>query len=217
MITLPDFMIIGAQKCGTSAMWHTITDHPDVAKTKKEKKYFTRNWAKGINWYSEMMVPGKLNGDASPDYLLSREAPSRISGTVPDVKLIVSFRNPVHRAYSQYQHNKPKIGNNSFEEELDSKSEYLERGRYAEQMKRWLSRFTLNQFLIIEFDSFKENNEAAFKKIGEFIGVDLTGFKAKKRYGSYQKMNPQTKERLVEYYEPFNQQLYELIDQDFDW
>lgn len=217
MNVLPDFIIIGAQKCGTSAMYHTITDHPQIAKTKKEKRFFSRHWDKGIDWYSKMMAPGKLNGDASPDYLLSSEAPSRISETVPNVKLIVSFRNPVDRAYSQYQHNKPKIGENTFEEELERNTEYLDRGRYAEQMKRWLKYFPLDRFLIINFEDFKKDNESTFKKIGHFIGVNLSGHVTKERHSKYKDMDPETRERLVVYYKPFNKELYNLISQDFEW
>lgn len=217
MMVLPEFIIIGAQKCGTSALWHTITDHPDVGKTKKEKRFFNKHFHKGLPHYSSMFIPGKINGDASPDYLISDEVPNRLCKTVPDVKLIVSFRNPTERAYSQYQHNKPKIGLATFEEELAIREEYIARGEYAKQMKRWLQFFPLEQFLFIKFEDFRLDNKRVFEEVGKFIGIDLKGYAAIERYKPYDPMKESTKKRLDKHFKPLNEDLYNMLNIDFQW
>jgi hypothetical protein len=109
--TLPDFVIIGAQKCGTTFLYQLLVQHPQVKPAfAKEIHYFDLNFRKGDNWYRSyfplQMRNGRkyITGEASPYYLFHPHAPRRASAIVPDAKLIVLLRNPVDRAYSHYQH-----------------------------------------------------------------------------------------------------------------
>jgi hypothetical protein len=115
---LPDFLIIGAQRCGTTSLQRYLIQHPCVAPSfRKEVHFFDRNLQKGIAWYRAHFpsLPYKyfvtrilrrrfLTGEASAAYLFYPHAPKKIFETVPRVKLIVLLRNPVDRAYSHYQH-----------------------------------------------------------------------------------------------------------------
>lgn len=102
---LPDFFIIGAQKCGTTSMWRILTTHPSIDRTEKEKNFFVGDNYKEINLYSEKFRdPKKINGDASNTYLFYNLVPKRIKEFLPNAKFIVSLRNPIDRAYSQYHH-----------------------------------------------------------------------------------------------------------------
>jgi hypothetical protein len=118
MRTLPDFIIIGGQRCGTTSLYNYLVEHPQVSPAfMKETHFFTRNYRKGLNWYRANFPPlwyrnrtqrrdgtDLVSGEATPYYLFYPHTPQRVSKAVPDAKLIVLLRNPVDRAYSQYHH-----------------------------------------------------------------------------------------------------------------
>ena len=107
---LPEFMIIGAQKGGTTSLFHYLTACPDVlGPLKKELHYYDHNFERGERWYrSNFPVrpdeDGWAVGESSPYYLLHPTVPSRVAGHLPATRLIVLLRNPVSRAYSHYHH-----------------------------------------------------------------------------------------------------------------
>ena len=110
---LPDFVIIGAQKSGTSSLYDFVVQHPAILPAaKKELHYFSLGYKKGEYWY-RLRFPIRasqklLSGEASPIYLFYPMVPGRMKKLLPDVKLIVILRNPVDRAYSHYHDTKRK-------------------------------------------------------------------------------------------------------------
>ena len=113
---LPDFLIIGAQKAGTSSLYSYIVQHPQIAGSYKKEVHFfdggldprVDSFKKGIFWY-QAHFPLKasrniLTFEASPLYLYNPLVPERIANALPHVKLIVLLRNPIERAISQYFH-----------------------------------------------------------------------------------------------------------------
>jgi len=235
-MTLPDFLIIGGQKCGTSAIWHSIVTHPDVDPTKKEKNFFNFYWHKGLDFYSDMFKdPNKINGDASPGYLFSPDVPERVKEVIPNTKIIVSLRNPIDRAYSQYNHQLPnysrpkywikKLGRFSdeyekvptFEEALDMQKDFIERGYYADQLKLWFNHFPKDQFLIIKFEDFVLNNQQTMTDIQEFLELKVINLNPNKRFSGYDDMQPKTRRFLKKHFNSHNQKLNELLNKDFDW
>ncbi len=114
-IKAPDFIIIGAQKCGTSTLFRNLRKHPETyLHRKKELHFFDENYSNGLEWYlkyfNDKKKPNKpfCTGEASPYYFFHPLASSRIFETFPGIKLILLLRNPVSRAYSQYHHMKRK-------------------------------------------------------------------------------------------------------------
>jgi hypothetical protein len=115
---LPDFLIIGAQRCGTTSLQRYLIQHPSIAPAfRKEVHYFDKNLKKGVTWYrthfpsapykhfvTKVLRRQFLTGEASAAYLFYPHAPKKVLETVPRAKLIVLLRNPVDRAYSHYQH-----------------------------------------------------------------------------------------------------------------
>jgi len=108
---LPDSLIIGAQRAGTSSMFRLLKLHPQIyGSAKKEVHFFDRNYSKGVNWYrSHFPLRQKLKGgwvtfEATPCYLMFPHAAERISQLLPNIKFIVMLRNPVDRAISHYFH-----------------------------------------------------------------------------------------------------------------
>lgn len=123
----PDFLIIGAQKCGTTSLFYYLSQHPDLNIPKeKEIHFFDLEYDKGVEWYyslfpKKQFLKTKLTGEASPYYLFHPLVPERVVKYLPKVKIIVLLRNPVDRAYSHFMHQK-KLKNediNSFEEAIE--------------------------------------------------------------------------------------------------
>ena len=114
--TLPDFLIIGSAKCGTSSLYEYLIKHPNIESAiGKEINYFDMQYEKGINWYktyfpslihkniSKNIFHKKLiTGEATPRYIDHPLAIKRIKNNLPNIKLIVMLRNPVDRAYSHW-------------------------------------------------------------------------------------------------------------------
>jgi hypothetical protein len=108
---LPNFLIIGVMKGGTTSLFKYLAEHPQVAAPfRKEIKFFDSNYSYGLGWYrahfplASSLRNGLLSGEASPYYIFHPTAPERIHSALPDTKLIVLLRNPVERAFSHYQH-----------------------------------------------------------------------------------------------------------------
>jgi hypothetical protein len=109
---LPDFLIIGVQKGGTTSLFDYLSHHPNVLPAfRKEINYFDFNYPWGLNWYQanfplrrRLVSRQAITGEASPNYIFHPISPALIARTLPGIKLIVLLRNPVDRAYSQYHH-----------------------------------------------------------------------------------------------------------------
>lgn len=112
---LPDFVIVGAMKCGTTSLFQYLAQHPDIiVSKKKEIHYFDFGYSNGLKWYRRQF-PTKIQkikrqlsgrrtvtGEASPYYMFHPHACKRMAALLPDAKLIVLLRNPVDRAFSHY-------------------------------------------------------------------------------------------------------------------
>lgn len=113
--TLPDFVIIGGQRCGTTSLYNYLLEHPCVTGSfAKEVHYFDDNYSKGETWYRAHFVTNLkaekvreaegcfMTGEATPYYLFHPLAPERFADLLPKCKIIVLLRNPVDRAYSHF-------------------------------------------------------------------------------------------------------------------
>lgn len=245
---LPDFVIIGAQKCGTTALYNYVAEHPDVAPSlTKEIHFFDNHFHRGERWYkahfpTRRFGSHRMCGEASPAYLLHPTAPRRMAECLPEARLIVLVRNPSDRAYSHFQHNVRKgresLGfEESFEIELERLASgitpmlddeayfqhyhqysYLLRGCYAAQLARWFKHFHHDRVLILECRDLLMEPATTFRTTLEFLGLSPfePDYKIHHHYG-YSKIDPSLRTRLVEFFKPHNERLYELVGQDFGW
>lgn len=115
---MPDFIIIGTQRGGTTSLYNYLAHHPNIAAASiKEVHFFDKNYFKGLTWYraqfpsimqkyytEHIRKQEFVTGEATPYYLFHPHVPARVANVMPHVKLIVQLRNPVDRAYSQYYH-----------------------------------------------------------------------------------------------------------------
>jgi len=116
---LPDFIIIGVQRGGTTSLYKYMTKHPKIIPAlKKEIHFFDNKFGKGLSWYESQFMQNPffcllkrkrksedtITGEASPYYIYHPHVPKRISKILPNVKLIAILRNPIERAFSHYNH-----------------------------------------------------------------------------------------------------------------
>jgi hypothetical protein len=234
---LPDFLIIGAAKSGTTTLYlyRLLGTNPYVhAAAHKEIHYFDRNFGMGLEWYRWHFRPRKRRGDrrtitgeASPSYLFDERVPQRVFKDLPAAKLIALLRNPVDRAYSHYQHAvRSRNMSLSFEQVIDKEMSgdrsrgYLARGIYVDQLKRWHQFFDRERLLVVESGDFFNNTQDTLKRVLGFL--DLPEWEPDKvpvsnRGRHKQPMSRETRERLREYFEPHNQRLYDYLGLDFGW
>ena len=162
---LPDFIIIGAQKCGTTYLYDQIVQHPGVTGARtKEIHFFDAYYRRGLGWY-RAFFPRKraggaagdfLTGEASPSYLFHPHTAGRARQAVPQAKLIAILRNPVDRAYSHYHH-EVRLGYEalSFEDALAQ-----ENRRVAGELERMLADDSYHSHHYMHF---------AYKKKGAYV------------------------------------------------
>ena len=260
--TLPDFVVIGTMKGGTSFFYHLLSKHPLVQPAaSKELHFFDAHFNLGVEWYRRCFPAprlkdgrGTITGEATP-YMAHRLAPERMAKVVPEARLIALLRNPVDRAYSHYhQILRHWSENRTFEEViglkgtgrtrqarqlgeegetpgrknraggLDEYSGYLSRGVYVDQLVRWSELFSKEQILVLKSEDFFEHQWANLKTAFEFLGLPEWEPEAseivprKRNKGSYEEeMDPATRRRLEEYFEPHNRRLYDYLGVDFGW
>ena len=258
MRVLPDFLIVGAQKCGTSSLYRNLINHPSIAPAfVKEVHFFNNHFQKGMDWYRTYFpsVPYKyyitqiqkrdfVTGEATPGYIFHPHAPRRISESLPHVKLIVLFRNPVDRAYSHYYHEvRKKREPLSFEVAIKMEEErlrgefdkfmkdehhysfnylhysYLLKGVYVDQLKLLNNYFPKEQILILKSEDFFKDPQASFDRVLQFLGLPVWQVKdfKKQNVGYYPKMDAVMRNRLVDYFVPHNHRLYEYVGTNFGW
>ena len=121
--SLPDFIILGAARCGTTTMYDLITSHPTIKPAlRKEIGYFSTHYDFGTPWYKSNFPLSRDNvitGEATPRYLPDPKVPPRMAKLLPNTKLIILLRNPVDRAYSYYNMRRSQgYDKMSFEESL---------------------------------------------------------------------------------------------------
>jgi hypothetical protein len=255
----PTFLIIGAQKSGTTSLFSYLTAHPAVVgSTRKEVHYFDRKYfrMKPERYRSFFVAPergvkdrifrrSRLQfGEATPYYLFFPHAPARAAAFNPDLKLIAVLRDPVDRAYSGYQQ-QVRRGHEplSFEEAIEHEGEridaelektladpkywsgplqgcsYRARGRYLEQIERWLDHFPRDRLLVLSSDDLEHDPAAVVAACFEFLGVPTWQPPSYPRLhsSSYEPMRPETRERLASYFAEPNRRLYDFLGRDLGW
>ncbi len=139
---LPDCLIIGAQRAGTSSLYRNLLQHPGIGgATRKEVHYFDQNHRQGPNWYRSFFSaasPGeatRLNIEASPYYIYHPAVPARVKALLPEARLIALLRDPVERAWSGYLHARERgLESLEFADALDA-----EAGRLRGEEQRLLA------------------------------------------------------------------------------
>ena len=246
---LPDFIISGTVRSGTTSLYYNICEHPSVLPASYDEiGFFDSNYHLGINWYRSMFPTEKemkqvkketnfaITGEDTPFYFWKKEAAERIFEDIPNSKIIIIFRNPVDRAYSNYNLGIRKkteslsfedaideemnfLKTHSFRDAVDRRRSYLSKGLYENQIKIWLDNFPREQIHILCTEDMKKNPKESLLKIFQFLGIPNYTLKnpQKQKLAEYKKMDDKTREKLLTFYEPYNQKFFETIQEKFDW
>ncbi|MEL6445533.1 MAG: sulfotransferase [Bacteroidota bacterium] len=189
----PTFFVIGAQKAGTTSLHDWLIQHPEVClPLHKETHYFEKRFGNGWAWYRDQFpcaAPSKLVGEVDPEYLYHPAAARRIREALGTPKLVAVLREPVARAYSQYRMSVARgLETVSFPEALALEAErlseadarlghmhfsYLARGRYAEQLDRYVDAFGRDALHLVRFEDLVsgEHGDRTYASICAHIGL----------------------------------------------
>jgi len=187
----PDLIVIGAMKCGTTALHRYLAAHPEIAMAApKELNFFVGpeapgdgwtwhrgNWHRGLEWYASQFGQGaRILGEASPSYTSPSfsEAAERIAAVVADVRLVYLVRDPVDRALSQYAHHRAEGSEPRpvAEALLDDASQYVARSRYHERLAPYLERFPRERVAVVLQEDLLAARRPTLAAIYRFLGVD---------------------------------------------
>lgn len=176
----PTFIGIGAQKCASSWLYDILADHPEAALSeKKELDFFSYHYENGYAWYEQQFPAkqgAKIAGEISPSYFNEASVPERARLYSPNLRILLSLRDPVERALSQHRH-LIRIGmvpgpDYRFETALDDNPSYIDQGRYATHLSRWLESFPESQVLVVLMEDIRKDPEATARKVYAFLGID---------------------------------------------
>jgi len=192
---LPNFLCIGAQKSGTTSMWHLLNAHPDIyMSATRETRFFFDDilYQEGLAKYEIKYFSNwdgqKMSGEKCPEYLCGPNVAERIFGSLgADTKFIVCLRNPAQRAFSQYRHNLVMLRESrSFEDALAEDAAntklnkpqlpaygYISRGMYATQIQAYLNFFAIDRFLFTSFENeIISDQESLSQRVYHFLEVN---------------------------------------------
>jgi Sulfotransferase domain len=178
---LPNLIVIGAQKCGTSGLHYYLSLHPEVSMSRpKELNFFIeeRNWPRGVDWYRAHFDPAaRVRGEASPNYTAYPQhdgVPERMHSLVPDAKLIYLVRDPLERIAAHWVHNyaKRREKGDLSTTLVHPNTSYVARSRYAMQLERFLTRYPKQQVLVFQQSDLRHDRAATLRRVFEFAGVD---------------------------------------------
>jgi Sulfotransferase domain len=174
---LPNFLHIGPGKSGSSWLHETLALHPEVCLSEaKDLYFFSRYYDRGLDWYRKQFRSARpehrVVGEVSPDYLTCPEAPRRIRSCLgPDVRLMVTLRDPAERAFSAYLHRRKHGLTVSFREDLET-SDLIEEGRYGTQLQRYLDCFDRHALHVAVFDDLRADPQAFLDGVTTWLRID---------------------------------------------
>lgn len=190
-LRIPYFLIVGAMKAGTTTLAGLLNGHKRISIPNQEIHYFDqqRNYSRGYDWYLEQLISGhnstddrSLFGDKTPTYSYNPACPKRIYETIPSVKIIWIFRDPVKRAYSNYLHAyKQGVEILSFKSAVRREPErikeniykgYIERSKYSIQVERFLEYFQIDQMHFLTFEDLLTNQEVELERLRLFLEIE---------------------------------------------
>lgn len=229
----PGFLIIGAQKCGTTSLAKWLGQHPSILPPRtKELRYFSTDeeHAKGPEWYFSNFPPRPLNPfrkamsfEATP-YLFQPSAPERVAATLGPVPKIVLLRDPVERAISHYRHSVRKgreargVGE-AIIAELDALQAgesagtiYVAKGLYLRQIDAWLKHHPPASFLVLKSEEMFQDPLSSIRKCLDFIGLPHSGLDrirtdAENVNPRKAEVPPEVRGRMEDFYQEPNREL----------
>lgn len=196
---LPNFLVLGAQRAGTTSLHQHLCEHRLIAKPlAKEVQFFTTHYDRGESWYRAhfpYLQPGQQTFESSPYYLFQPYVPRRVATLLPEAKFLVLLREPTARAFSHYLHSRHLgVENLSFEDALDAEDarlaeaerlgiespegeslhrsfSYKSRGLYAAQLERWLEHVAPEQLMVVKSEAYLRDPATVVSAVVTWLGL----------------------------------------------
>ncbi|MDY6788327.1 MAG: sulfotransferase [candidate division WOR-3 bacterium] len=175
---LPDFIIIGAMKCGTGSLYKYLSTHPEITpSTVKETNFFLREESSNseINYRHYFKGNGKYAFEASPNYSkrhLYPGVPERMHSLLPNIKLIYLVRDPIERIRSHYVHNFCHgRESNTFSEVIRKNNNYMLTSRYFFQIQAFLEFYKKDNILVVQSEQLMDRTEQTVNSIFQFLNI----------------------------------------------
>lgn len=177
---LPDFLVIGAMKSGTTTFYHDLATHPQIYLAEKELGALTRDVSAGE--YAACFAGAKINqlcGDVSTSYSMLPD----VSGVVerakrslsPSTKILYLVREPVQRAISHHYHYQSLLTDKRMEADINEcvykHPSLINYGKYGEQLAHWSSHLGGRAFHVIHFEDYVANRQKTMKRVFNFLGL----------------------------------------------
>ena len=237
MKELTNFIILGVSKCGTTGLYDTMCQHPQIVPSKTKELYFfgSPKYKLGIEWYEKQLGRCDVNqitGESTPPYFF-RPCAEQIYKYNKNLKFIVMLRHPVERTISHYNHSKQYNKNKSVSEFLDNTlipfdinefpyfkvNHIIGKSFYYYMIKYWFSFFLKEQFLFIKSEDYFTDSQNVLKQVYNFLNICKHDTKViHSNIGKYKaKVTKEDIKRLKVYYKPYNDLLPSLIGENFKW
>jgi hypothetical protein len=260
----PDFLVIGTKRGGTTSIWNYLLMHPGVlglfpsTRGKKSTDFFFKEQHRGVRWYRSHFHTAQyrrllerrlgyapVGGEASPYYLWDPRIAAAARRVAPGVKAIVLLRDPVERAWSQYQERTQNgVEPLSFADALDAEPtrtegelermaadphyyseahdwySYRQRGVYLPQLENWTSVFPAEQLLVLRSEEMYSATQSTFDRVCDFLGIDRHPLPPGRTFNaSHRKSSvPEpSAEELRSFYAPHNRALEEHLGESMQW
>lgn len=242
---MPDFIIIGAGKSGTSSLFENLSRHPKIQRPKKtppkigvvghggkELRFFSRNYALGWEWYEDRfpkrLTKSHLLFEATPMYVFRPGCVAeRMKALVPGIKTIMIMRNPTDRAWSEYA---GALAHDPYKHDINrlSSGNYspVKRGVYIDQIMRWHRHFPKDSLLLLRAEDYFSDAHSTLRRVYEFVGVDevypdeishLDPWREQKKAFGAMAMPDDVRSMLDWFYAPHNERLSEYLGEDWTW
>lgn len=183
---LPNLIVIGAMRCGTTTMHAALAAHPDISMSShKELSFFVTgrrgNWDRGLEWYASWFArEAAVRGESSPKYTkapIHEGVPERMHGVIPEARLIYMVRDPIARLISDFtvmvSHGWEKRALPDALAELEA-NKYVIPGLYAHQLSRYLPYFARERILVLPVEELDRSPDEVMGRIHRFLGLQPT-------------------------------------------
>ena len=190
-MNLPNFLIVGAQKSGTTSLHDILDAHPQtLMSTPKEVNFFTYDYKveKGLEYYSTFFQKKNSTepiaiGESSPGYICYPDIHKKIHQHLGKIKIVIILRNPIKRAFSQYWDNRRQLKEVLTEEEIianylevdykPGRKGYFSRGVYYNDVKKYMDLFGRENVHIIIFEQLLKHQKEELHRLYSFLGLDV--------------------------------------------